>query len=60
MSTSANSNGDAVGQPPASKKMKTAAEKKFTITSKDTYDFDPTSIGLPAGWSLTNFSDLKG
>jgi hypothetical protein len=22
--------------------------------------FDPTSVGLPEGWSLTEFSTLKG
>jgi len=27
---------------------------------KDTVHFDPTSIGLPKNWSLTDWSDLKG
>jgi hypothetical protein len=38
----------------ANKKAKTGLSKTETV------HFDPTSIGLPAGWSLTSFSDLKG
>ena len=26
----------------------------------ETVNFDPTSMGLPAGWKLTSFSELKG
>ena len=26
----------------------------------ETVRFDPTAIGLPAGWKLTSYSELKG
>jgi hypothetical protein len=29
-------------------------------TSSYSYHFDPLTIGLPADWKLTNYSDLKG
>ena len=50
---------------PVAKKAKTDAttesnQKPYEITKSDTVNFDPTSIGLPKGWSLTNYSDLKG
>jgi hypothetical protein len=32
----------------------------FQLSKDDTVHFDPTSIGLPANWSLTDWSDLKG
>ena len=57
-----------VDAEPVAKKVKTddaaATEsneaKPYEITKSDTIYFDPTSIGLPKGWSLTNYSDLKG
>ena len=33
---------------------------KTGFSKTDTVRFDPTSIGLPAEWSLTDWSDLKG
>lgn len=33
---------------------------KMGLSMTETVHFDPTSIGLPAGWSLTDWSDLKG
>jgi len=40
----------------------TVANKKARtgLSMKDTVYFDPTSIGLPENWSLTDWSDLKG
>jgi hypothetical protein len=35
-------------------------KKMKILDKKDTVHFDPTSIGLPKGWSLTDWSDLKG
>lgn len=33
---------------------------RYSCPRTDTVNFDPTSMGLPAGWSLTIYSDLKG
>ena len=33
---------------------------KPMFSKTDTVHWDPTSVGLPKGWSLTNFSQLKG
>jgi hypothetical protein len=33
---------------------------RYVPTKADSVNFDPTSIGLPAGWALTSFSTLKG
>lgn len=40
--------------------MSVAKKAKTGFDKKDTVHFDPTSIGLPENWSLTDFSDLKG
>jgi hypothetical protein len=37
-----------------------SGSKPTTFSRSQTVRFDPTSIGFPAGWSLTQFSDLKG
>ena len=55
-SASATSN----GSQPASKKAKTTSSKLPPLTKQDTIYFDPTTIGLPKQWSLTDYSDLKG
>ena len=54
-----------VDAEPVAKKVKTDAapesnQKPYEITKSDTINFDPTSIGLPKGWSLIDYSDLKG
>jgi hypothetical protein len=33
---------------------------RYVPTKAESVNFDPTSIGLPAGWSLTSFATLKG
>jgi len=38
----------------------TTMAKRYQPTKQETVYFDPTSIGLPKGWTLTDFSDLKG
>lgn len=47
-----------------SKKQKTAAAapppRPFVPDRSLTVDFDPTALGLPAGWRLTDHSELKG
>ena len=45
---------------PVTKKAKTSTSKLPPLTKQDTIYFDPTSIGLPKNWSLTDYSDLKG
>jgi len=42
--------------------MSTSNNKKARtgFSKNETVHFDPTSIGLPANWSLTDWSDLKG
>jgi hypothetical protein len=37
-----------------------SSNKPFVPSLQDTVHFDPTLIGLPAGWSLTEWSTLKG
>lgn len=49
-----NNNNAETANEDSSKKLKTGFSKN------DTVHFDPTSIGLPAGWALTAWSDLKG
>jgi len=44
----------------SSKEDDTEEVNKKTFTMDETVHFDPTSIGLPSGWSLTDWSDLKG
>jgi len=34
--------------------------KTTPFSMDETVNFDPTSIGLPKDWSLTDWSDLKG
>ena len=43
---------------PLPKKPKTS--KIFSPSKAVTVNFDPTSIGLPSGWSLPDWSTLKG
>lgn len=33
---------------------------RFVPKKSESVKFDPTSIGLPRNWSLTDWSDLKG
>jgi len=43
--------------------MSSGNNKKVTPFVPDrslTVDFDPTAIGLPKDWRLTDFSELKG
>ena len=35
-------------------------ERCYDPTLEESVRFNPTSVGLPEGWSLTDFSDLKG
>ena len=37
-----------------------AKKARVDFPRSETVNFDPTSIGLPAGWKLTSFSELKG
>ena len=43
----------------SNKKQKTGPTV-YVPTKQETVLFDPTSIGLPQGWSLTDWSTLKG
>lgn len=36
------------------------AESCYDPTLEEAVRFDPTSVGLPEDWSLTEFSTLKG
>lgn len=38
----------------------TVKRKPYIPSRAEAVHFDPTAIGLPANWSLTSFSTLKG
>ena len=38
----------------------TTTTTPYKPSKDDTIHFDPTKIGLPKGWSLTDWSTLKG
>ena len=44
----------------ASNGESSSKKAKMGLSMSETVNFDPTSIGLPEGWSLTDWSDLKG
>ena len=46
--------------PASATTMPNEEGKIFAPSREETCRFDPTSIGLPAGWSLTDWSTLKG
>ncbi len=40
--------------------MAESSEYCYDPSLDEAVRFDPTSVGLPEGWSLTEFSTLKG
>ena len=45
---------------PSSSTTATSTTTPYIPSRSDTCDFDPTVLGLPAHWRLTQFSQLKG